>query len=78
MNYTKDIIGISLILSIDNYGNVKWYVDAEFVVHKYIISHTGGFMTMVKGWAYVQSSFKKLKTNSSTKSKFVVEDNFLT
>ena len=43
MNYTKDIIGISLILSIDNYGNVKWYVDAEFVVHKYMKSHTGGF-----------------------------------
>ena len=56
MNYIKDIIGISLILSIDNYGNLKWYVDAEFVVHKYMRIYTGGFITMVIVRSYVQYS----------------------
>ena len=56
--YTQFTIGLLLILSIKNYGNIKWYVDAEFAVHKDMRSCTGGFVTMGTGGAYVQSSKK--------------------
>ena len=54
-SHIKDTIGLSLILPIDKYGNIKWYVDAAFVVHKYMGSYTGGFVTMITGGAYFQS-----------------------
>ena len=58
MNYIQETIGLTLIVSIDKYGNIKWYVDAAFVVHKDMRSHTGVFMTMLKGEAYVQYILK--------------------
>ena len=54
MKYTQSTIGPPLILSIDKYGNIKWYVYAELVVKKYTRIHTGGFMTMGTVGAYVQ------------------------
>ena len=53
--YIQGTIGLPLILSIKNSGNIKWYVDAAFAVYKDMRSHTGGFMTMGTGGAYVQS-----------------------
>ena len=55
MKYIKGTIGPPFILSINKSGNIKWYVDAEFVVHKGIMSHIGGFVEMGTGGAYVQS-----------------------
>ena len=46
MNYIQGTMDLPLIFSIENSGNIKWYVDAEFAVHKDMRSHTGGFMTM--------------------------------
>ena len=60
IKYTQGTIGIPLVLSIDKAGNIKWYVDAVFAVHKYMRIHTGGFMTMGTGWAYAKSSKQKL------------------
>ena len=59
MNYTQETIGLPLIVSIYKYGNIKWYVDAAFVVHKDMRSHTGGLVTMGTGGAHVQSSKQK-------------------
>ena len=56
MKYIQGAIGLTLILSIDKYGNIKRYVDEEFAVHKDIRRHIGGFMTMVIGGGYVQYS----------------------
>ena len=64
MKYIQGTIGLPLILSIDKSLNIKWYVDASFAVHKDMRSHTGGFMTMGSGGAYVQSSKQKLNTKS--------------
>ena len=55
IKYMKGTIGLPFILSIDKSGNINWYASAEFLVHKYIRSHTGSFITMGKGGAYVQS-----------------------
>ena len=64
MKYIQGNIGLPLILSINKSGNIKWYVDAAFAAHMYMRSHTGGFMTMVTGGAYAQSSKQNLKTKS--------------
>ena len=52
MKYIQSTIGLPLTLSIENDGNIKWYVDAVFVVHKDMRIHTGGLLTMVIGRAY--------------------------
>ena len=66
INYIQGKFGLPLILSIDKSVNIKWYVNAAFVVHKYIRSHTDSFMNMGTNGVYVQFSKKKLNTKSST------------
>ena len=61
--YIQVTIGLSLVFSINKSGNIKWYIDAAFAVHKDMRRHTGGFMTMRKGGAYIQSIKYKLNTN---------------
>ena len=68
MKYIQDTIGINLILSIYKSGNIKWYVDTAFVVHKDMMINTGGFIAMKTWWAYVQSRKENLNTNNSTET----------
>ena len=56
MKYIQGTIGLPFTLTIDKSGNIKWYVDASFAVHKDMRSHTGGFITMGTGGDYLQSS----------------------
>ena len=65
-------------MSIDKSGNIKWYVDALFAVHKDMRSHTGGFITMGTGGAYVHSRKHKLNTKSSTEAELVRVHDVLT
>ena len=65
-------------MSIKKSGNIKWYIDAEFAVHKDMRSHTGGFMTMGTGGGYVQSRKQNMNTKSSTKANLVGVDYLLT
>ena len=64
-------IDLTLILPINKSGNIKWYVDVAFAVHKYMRSHTGGFGAMVTGRVYFQSSKQKLNTKSSNEAELV-------
>ena len=64
--------------SIDKSGNIKWYVDVSFAVHKDMRIPTGGFMTMVTGGSYVKYSKKYLNTKSSTEAELVGVDDVLT
>ena len=77
MKYIQDTIGLPLILSKDKSGNIKWYVNAPFVVHKDMRSHTGGFISMVTGEAYVQSRKIKLSTKILTEAELVGVENVL-
>ena len=77
MKYIQGTIVLPLTLTIDNYFNIKCYVDAAFLVHKDMRSHTGGFVTMGTRGAYVQSS-KKINTNSPTQVNIVGVDDLLT
>ena len=78
MNYIQVTIYLPLILSINNPGNIHWYVDAAFAVHKYTRIHTSGFMTMVTGGAYVQYVKHNMDTKSSTEAELFVVDYVLT
>ena len=78
MEYIQRIIGLPLILSINKSGNIKWYFDAAFVVHKDTRIHTGGFMNRVTGGSYSQSRKQKLNTKSSTEAGIVGVDYVLT
>ena len=49
MKYIQGTIDLLLILSINKSGNIKWYLDAAFVVQKDMRSHTSVFMSMVTG-----------------------------
>ena len=54
MQYLKGTTGLPSILSIDKSGNIEWYIDTVFSVHKDTRRQTGGFMTMGTGGYYVQ------------------------
>ena len=69
MKYIQGTIGLPLILSINKSGNIKWYVNAEFAVHK-DMRRTGG--------SYVQSSKQKLNTKISTEAELFEVDYVLT
>ena len=71
MKYIQGTISLPIILSMDKSGNMKWYVDSAFAVHKYMRIRTGGFMNMGTGGAYVQSRKQKLNTKSSTDADLV-------
>ena len=77
INYIQGIIVLPLILSMDKYVNIKWYVDAASAVHEDMRGHTGSFMTMGTGEACAQSRKQKMKTKSSN-AYFFIMDNVLT
>ena len=53
MKYIKVTIDLSLILSIEKSGNIQWYVDTEFAVHKDTRIQTGCFMNQETGDSYI-------------------------
>ena len=77
LKYIQGTIDLPLIFLIDKSGNIKWYIDAAFVVHKDMRSHTGGFMTLGTGGESFQSIKQKLNTKSSTEAKLVGVDGVL-
>ena len=66
-----------LILSADGSGVLLWYVDASFAVHPNMRSHTGGGLTMGRGFPIVTSTKQKLNTRSSTESEVVGVDDMM-
>jgi hypothetical protein len=66
-----------LILSADGSGVLMWYVDASFAVHPNMRSHTGGGLTMGRGFPIVISTKQKLNTRSSMESELVGVDNMM-
>ena len=75
MKYIQGTIGWPLILPIDKYGNIKWYVDASFNMYKDMSNHTGVFMSIVTVGSYVKYIKQQFNTNSSTEANiFWVND----
>ncbi len=66
-----------MVLSAENDGLLMWYVDASFAVHPNMRGHTGGGLTMGRGFPIVASWKQKLNTKSSTESKLVGVDDMM-
>ncbi len=54
-----------LILSANGSGVLMQYVDASFALHPNMCSHTGGGLTMGRGFPIVSSTKQKLNKRSS-------------
>jgi hypothetical protein len=54
-----------------------WYVDASFAVHLNMRGHTGGGLTMGRGFPISVSTKQKLNTKSSTESELVGIDDMM-
>lgn len=75
INYFKPSTELPLTLGADTGGVLHWYVDSSFVGHINMRGHTGGSLTMGKGFPIMNSAKQKLNTQSSTESKlFEVDD----
>ena len=75
--YIRDTIFLPLTIGWDGTGNIYWYVDASFAVHKDMRSHTGAVMTLGKGAPLSMSTKQKINTKSSTEAELVGVDDSL-
>ena len=66
-----------LILGANGTGMLKWYVDGSYGVHLNIRGHSGGGLTMGRGFLITASKKQKLNTQSSTESEVVGVDDFM-
>ena len=63
-----------MILGAEGLRVLSWYVDASFAVHPDMRGHTGGALTLGRGFPLVKSTKQKLNTRSSTESELVAVD----
>ena len=66
MNFIRGERDLPLILSTNGIGVLKWWIDASYAVHKNIQGHTGGGISMGRGFPIVTLTNQKLNTSSST------------
>ncbi len=69
MEYLRGNHDQPLVLGADNGGLLMWYVDALHAVHPNMHAHTGGGLTMGRGFPISVSTKQKLNTRSSTESE---------
>jgi hypothetical protein len=77
MEYLRGDRDRPLILGADYEGMLMWYVDASFAVHPNMHGHTGGGMTMGRGFPISVSTKQKLNTKSLTESELVGVDDMM-
>ena len=77
MEYLRADRDRPLVLGGDNNGLLMWYVDASFAVHPNMRSHTGGGLTMGRGFPITVSTKQKLTVKSSTEGELVGVDDMM-
>jgi hypothetical protein len=77
IEYLRSTVDMPLILGADSSGVLNWYVDASFAVHPNMRGHTGGGLTMGRGFPIVSSTKQKINTRSSTESELVGVDDMM-
>jgi len=61
-------------LTIECDDHPSWWVNSSYTIHPDMRSHSGIFMTLVKGATYSGSCKQKLNTKSSTEEELVAID----
>jgi hypothetical protein len=77
MKYLRGMRTLPLILSANGTGILKWWVDAAFAVHPNMQGHSGGGLSLRRGFPIVSSTKQKLNTRNSTESEIVGADDFM-
>jgi hypothetical protein len=77
MRYIRGIRTMPLIVSANGSGILKWWVDALFAVHPNMRGHSGGGLSLGRGFTIVSSTKQKLNTRSSTETEIVDADDFM-
>jgi hypothetical protein len=77
MKYLRGTRTLPLILSANGSGILKWWVDASFAVHPNMRGHSGGGLSLGRGFPIVSSTKQKLNTRSSTETEIVGADDFM-
>jgi hypothetical protein len=66
-----------LTLAADDTSVLSWYIDTLFAVHPDMRGHTGGAMTMGRGFHLDKSTKQRLNMRSSTESEIVAVNNLI-
>jgi hypothetical protein len=74
MKYLRGTKNLPLILGANGSGILKWWIDASFAVHPNMRGHTGGGLSLGRGFPVVNSTKQKLNTRSSTETEIVGVD----
>jgi hypothetical protein len=74
IKYLRGTKNLPLILSASSTGILKWWVDGSFAVHPEMRGHTGGGLSLGRGFPIVTSTKQKLNTRSSTETELVGVD----
>jgi hypothetical protein len=77
MRYIRGTRTMPLILSANGSGILKWWVDASFAVHPNMRDHSGGGLSLGRGFPIMSSTKQKLNTRSSTETEIVCADDFV-
>ena len=80
MRLLKYLIGTKediLTLEADDFQELKWSIDAAFVAHPDMKSHTGSTFTMGKGAICSSSIKQKTNSRSSTESELIALDDII-
>ena len=77
IEYLRVTRDLPLILGADGSGVLSWYVDASFAVHPDMRGHTGGAMTMGRGYPLDTSTKHKLNSRNSTESEIIAVNNLI-
>jgi hypothetical protein len=77
MRYIRGTRTMPLILSANGSGIIKWWVDASVAVHPNMRGHSGGGLSLGRGFTIVSPTKQKLNTRSSTETEIVGADDFM-
>ena len=77
IDYFRSTVNLPLTLGAKRNGVLNWYVDASFAMHSNMRGHTGGGLTMGRGFPIVSSTKQKINTRSSTESELVAVDDMM-
>jgi hypothetical protein len=74
MKYLRATRKLPLILGANGSGILKWWIDGSFAVHPNMRGHTGGGLSLGRGFPITASTKQKLNTRSSTEAELVSVD----
>jgi len=77
VKYPRGTKNLPLVLGANKSGILKWWIDGSFAVHPNMRGHTGGGLSLGRGFPNVVSTKQKLNTRSSTESEVVGVDDLM-